>query len=202
MKIFLCPAAYNIEGKSSLLNKGYPIVHTLPDTAMLHIKRPFFIPDFAEVCTVQLCLAVRVCRLGRSIGSRFAHRYYDAYTAAALFSAHPLWEELQRQGLPWDIACGFDDALAVGDFCTKVADATAVPEEAVMNVDGEPKQRIPAGTPFARIDAFIAAISNFYTLRQGDVLLFDVAGQNTQVFENNHLELNIDNRCVLSFNVK
>lgn len=202
MKIFLCPSIHNIEGKNALLKKGFPFVLTLPDTALLHIKRPFFIPDFADMCKVQLCLAIRISRLGRSIDLRFAHRYYDAYTAAVLFSAHPLLENLIACGLPRDIACGFDDALAVGNFCDRNAANDVIAEQATLWVDGRIVQKIGSGVPFAEVDALIAAISSFYTLRQGDLLLFEMVGEGTQVLENNHLELNMDDRCVLSFNVK
>ncbi|EJW95300.1 2-hydroxyhepta-2,4-diene-1,7-dioate isomerase, fumarylacetoacetate hydrolase family protein, partial [gut metagenome] len=55
-----------------------PSVLTVPDTALLIQKRPFFIPDFTQDCRAQLCAVIRITRLGRSIGERFVPRYYQA----------------------------------------------------------------------------------------------------------------------------
>ena len=72
----------------------------LTDTALLGKKAPFFIPDFSNQTAVSLHWAVRISRLGKGVNRRFAHRYYDAAGVALHFTAHPLLEYLQAQGLP------------------------------------------------------------------------------------------------------
>ena len=85
-----------------------PVVFTKCDSALITRGRPFFIPDYTQECEYETELVVRICRMGRSISERFAHRYYDAVTVGIDFTARDLQRKLRAQGLPWDIAKGFD----------------------------------------------------------------------------------------------
>ena len=116
MKIFRLVQVPSSGDAEASLSPSWAVL-TLPDTALLIAKRPFFIPDFAAVCDASLCVAVRIVRLGRSIHRQFAHRYYLASQAAPAvhFIARDYLERLQGQSLPWDMAVGFDDAVAVAD---------------------------------------------------------------------------------------
>ena len=92
-------------------------VATIPDTALLIQKRPFFIPDFTQQCVARLCVCARINRLGRSINERFAQRYYNAneMCLGVHFIAQDLLKELQCNNKPWDLAIGFDNAVAVAE---------------------------------------------------------------------------------------
>lgn len=176
-------------------------VVTIPDTALLIQKRPFFIPDFAQKCTAQLCVVVRISRLGRSIHRRFAPRYYDAkaVTLGVHFVAEDLLRALQEKGLPWDMAVGFDNAVAVADagqsLLTEGSEAQLKVNEATC------KTHIPEGF-FARADEQIERISLHYTLRQGDLLLLPLPAEAREVHIDNRLGLWLDGVEQLSFNVK
>ena len=108
----------NNYGDSALIDKVPAVVYDfLPETAQLRNERPLFLPDFANPAQVQLYLSVRICRLGRSISERFAHRYYDAATVIPHFSA-PTANEAENSGTqhPTAAAAGFDNALPTGRF--------------------------------------------------------------------------------------
>mgnify|MGYP000582726998 CR=1 FL=1 len=57
-----------------------PVIFMKPDSALLKDSKPFFIPDFCEQVDYETEMVVRICRLGKNISERFAHRYYDAVT--------------------------------------------------------------------------------------------------------------------------
>ena len=59
---------------------------------------------------------VRICRLGKTIPERFAHRYYDAVTVGIDFTARDLQKKLKEQGLPWELSKSFDGAAALGQL--------------------------------------------------------------------------------------
>ena len=59
---------------------------------------------------------VHICRLGKNIAPRFAHRYYDAVTVGIDFTARDLQSRLRSEGAPWEISKGFDSSAVVGDF--------------------------------------------------------------------------------------
>ena len=90
MKIFSVAANYpehNIEPGMALYDNVEPVLLTMPDSALLKDGKPFFVPDWCASVDLGASLAVRICRLGKSIPERFAHRYYDAVTVGVAFTA-------------------------------------------------------------------------------------------------------------------
>lgn len=179
-----------------------PAVTTIPDTAMLIKQRPFFIPDFAEdACTVTLCAAVHITRLGRSIHEEFAHRYYngEAVTVATHFVARGLYDRLRAAGLPVDIAVGFDDAVAVAG----VGNLLAAKRAALTIGEVTMEATIDSTALQSEIDQRVAWLSQYYMLRQGDVLLLPFTGQpDRPVHIGDHLSLGMDGAEIWAFNVK
>lgn len=176
----------------------------LTDTALLGKKAPFFIPDFSNQTTVSLHWAVRISRLGKGVNRRFAHRYYDAAGVALHFTAHPLLENLQAQGLPWDLATGFDGAVALGDFQPYVHENHATPAclaPAVLTIDHAERAALPALRPGEVADEALEMLSRFYTLRQGDVLLLPGTPA-VEVHMDERLAVMQENACRLTFRVK
>lgn len=216
MKIIIVHNNYPI---SSLNNEAPLTVYTLPDTAILKDGKPFFIPDFATPCCLQGHLVVKICRLGRSISERFAHRYYDAITVGTTFSAEKLRETLAASHLPWDIAVGFDGAASIGKLIPLYANQeqhdseneigvntnfTPLPDEihfAIHNND-VPILKGVSGDMLNHIDKVIATISKHYTLRQGDLIFTGSPVSPQQVHINDKITGYLGDEQVLRFNVK
>ena len=84
MKIFAVGmnyALHNKEVKNTLLQKSVsttddrdPVIFTKADSALLKDSKPFFLPDFMGQIDYETEVVVRICRLGKSIPERFAHR--------------------------------------------------------------------------------------------------------------------------------
>lgn len=89
---------------------------SIPDSAVVKNGNPFFIPDFDSSFEAHPYIAVKICRLGKSIASRFAHRYYEELAPALNISAANLLIRLRQNGLPWTEATGFDKSLPLGTF--------------------------------------------------------------------------------------
>lgn len=83
---------------------------------MLKDHKPFFIPDHLGRIDYETELVVRICRLGKTIPQRFAHRYYDAVTVGIDFTARELQSKLRAEGKPWDLCKGFDGSAALGEW--------------------------------------------------------------------------------------
>ena len=101
------PSACN-KSLSPTFISNTPVVYELPDTALLLKHRPFFIPDYAQPCSYQGSLVIRISRLGRYIAPQYAHRYFDTATVGIAFTADNLFEHCLSNHLPWDISKGFD----------------------------------------------------------------------------------------------
>ncbi|MDY5036308.1 MAG: fumarylacetoacetate hydrolase family protein, partial [Prevotella sp.] len=129
MKIFAVGMNYpqhNKEVQNTLLQKTAsadssrdPIIFTKADSALLKDHKPFFLPDFMGQIDYETELVVRICRLGKSIPEQFAHRYYDAVTVGIDFTARDMQRELRADGMPWEIAKGFDGSAVIGEWIDK-----------------------------------------------------------------------------------
>lgn len=194
-------AAHNKELHGALIKKSSPVIFTKTDSALLKDGKPFFIPDFTERCDYETELVVRICRLGKSIPERFAHRYYDAVTVGIDFTARDLQERLRSEGLPWELCKGFDGSAAIGRF-VPVDPATIQNLHFRLDIDGETVQRGHTADMLFRIDEIIAYASRFFMLRQGDLLFTGTPAGVGPVRIGQHLEGYLEDEKLLEFNVR
>ena len=110
---------HNKELDGALYKPEKPVIFTKADSALLKDHKPFFIPDWSEQVDYETELVIRICRLGKSIPERFAHRYYDAVTVGIDFTARDLQREARAKGQPWEICKGFDGSAAIGEWVEK-----------------------------------------------------------------------------------
>ena len=181
MKIFAVDTNYLQHNKtlsSSFSKPEAPVIFTKCDTALLKDGKPFFIPDMLGNIEYETELVVRIGKLGKTIPTRFASRYYDAVTVGVDFTARDLQKRLQEQGLPWELSKGFDGAAALGTF---------VPLDKAM---------------LFKVDEIISYISQYFTLRTGDLLYTGCPTGCAPVRINDHLEGYIEEQKVLEFNCK
>lgn len=141
------------------------------DSSLLNQGKPFFLPDWSEDVHVNPCIALRVCRLGRSIEPKFAVRYYDAMAYGIDFQA----TDWLKQGKMTE-ALAFDSALCVGEWMPPAVFRTM--PYPLLNVI---EQTFP-------IERAVADISRIMTLRMGDILYIDLPKeaqpiQREEVFE-------------------
>lgn len=212
MKIFgigMNYAAHNKELGHALLysedgsSQQPPVVFTKADSALLTGGKPFFIPDFTSRCDYETELVVRICRLGRSISERFAHRYYDAVTVGIDFTARDMQQELRSQGLPWDLCKGFDGSAAVGRFVPKETLEHPVQDlHFRLDINGETVQSGHTADMLHTVDHLVSYISQFFTLKMGDLIFTGTPAGIGPVHINDHLDGYLEDEHVLSFNVK
>ena len=119
MKIFGVGMNY-LQHTEELDGRAYrpsePVIFLKPDSALLKDGKPFFVPDWAQRFDYEAELVVRICRLGKGIPVRFAHRYWDAVTVGIDFTARDTQEKARHEGMPWTICKGFDGSAAIGKF--------------------------------------------------------------------------------------
>ncbi len=174
MKIFAVGmnyAEHNKELHESLYKTEEPVIFTKADSALVTRGRPFFIPDFTKRCDYETELVVRICRLGRSIPQRFAHRYYDAVTVGIDFTARDVQERLRAKGHPWEICKGFDGSAVVGEFIPKEALGRDIQDlHFRLDINGKTVQEGHTADMQRSVDELVSYISQFFTLKTGDLL--------------------------------
>lgn len=90
-----------------------PVFFIKPDTALLRNNDPFYLPDFSQDVQYECELVVRINRLCKGIEERFAHRCYEEVGLGIDFTARDLQRRCKAEGLPWEIAKGFDHSAAI-----------------------------------------------------------------------------------------
>ena len=198
-----------------------PVVFTKCDSALVTRGMPFFIPDYTQECEYEAELVVRICRMGRSISERFAHRYYDAVTVGVDFTARDLQRRLRAEGLPWDIAKGFDGSAVIGEFRDFNGDISVVREGASgrfeahpvaqklleginfrLDINGKTVQRGVSTDMIHSVDHIVSYISKFFTLKTGDLIFTGTPAGAGEAKIGTHLKGYIGEDKVLDFHVR
>ena len=179
-----------------------PVIFMKPDSALLKDSKPFFIPDFTKQVDYETELVVRICRLGKNIAPRFAHRYYDAVTIGIDFTARDLQNKLRSEGKPWEISKGFDNSAVIGDFIPVNRFKDVQNLNFHLNIDGTQVQQGNTKDMIFKIDDLIAYVSQFYTLKIGDLLYTGTPVGVGPVSIGQHLEGYLEGEKLLDFYVR
>ena len=147
-----------------------PVVFLKPDTAILLKGQPFFIPDFSQDVHHEVEVLVRINRIGKHIQPKFAHKYYDEIGLGIDFTARDLQAQLKAKGLPWEKAKGFDGAAVVGKWVAKIELPQVDKLQFSLRKNGETVQAGNTALMLWKIDELIAYVSQFFTLKIGDII--------------------------------
>ena len=205
MKIFAVGmnyAQHNKELDGTLYQPETPVTFTKADSALLKDRKPFFIPDHLGQIDYEAELVVRICKLGKTVPERFAHRYYDAVTVVIVFTARELQKKLREAGQPWDLCRGFDGAAALGEWVSKEKFRDVQAMHFHLDINGQTVQEGRTSDMIFSIDHIVSYISQFFTLKTGDIIYTGTPVGVGPVHIDDHLEGWVEDRKVLEFNCK
>lgn len=174
-----------------------PRSYLMADSSILYTGRPFFVPDYARGFVATPTIVVRTGRLGKCIAPKFAHRYWDAFTAAwsvqALDSDDARLQALDR---------AFDGAAIVGDWvqATSVDDALHTAVE--LRVNDHVAAHCSLADMIHPLDDLLAAVSTRCSIKMGDLLLTGDAGEGHMLKPEDRLTATIGGRQVLDVKVR
>ena len=193
---------HNKELDGALYKTEAPVLFTKADSSLLKSGKPFFVPDFMGRIDYEAELVIRICRLGKNIPQRFAHRYYDAVTVGIDFTARDVQQQLREKGLPWDLSKSFDGAAAIGEWVSKDKFLYVQALRFHLDINGQTVQEGCTADMVFGIDEIVAYISQYFTLKTGDVIFTGTPAGVGPVHIDDHLEGYVEERKVLEFNCK
>ena len=179
-----------------------PVIFCKAESSLIKNHKPFFIPDYMGRIEYETELVVRICRLGKTIPERFAHRYYDAVTVGIDFTAREMQQKMKEKGLPWDVCKGFDGAAAIGEWVDKDKLPDIQRLRFHLDINGNTVQEGCSCDMLYKVDEIISYVSRFFTLKTGDLLYTGCPTGCGPVSINDHLEGYLEERKVLEFNCK
>lgn len=186
-----------LEGRS--WSPSEPVIFLKADSALLNQGKPFFVPDWSERVDYEAELVVRICRLGKGIPQRFAHRYYDAVTVGIDFTARDMQQQARGEGLPWTICKGFDGSAVVGQFVPIPPVTENGGLRFHLDVNGQTVQQGNSADMLYSVDELIAYLSRFFTLRTGDLIFTGTPAGVGPVSIGDHLEGYLEEERLLDF---
>lgn len=177
-----------------------PLVFCKPETALVKNNGNFYLPDFSKDVHHEVEIVLRVCKQGKHIAEKFAHKYVDQMTVGIDFTARDLQNKLRKEGNPWEIAKGFDGSAPIGTF-VPLSDINAPIAFSLTKNDQIVQQGNTTDLifPFSRL---IAHISIYFTLQQGDLIFTGTPEGVGSVAIGDTLKAFIGNDCLLQCAVK
>jgi 2-keto-4-pentenoate hydratase/2-oxohepta-3-ene-1,7-dioic acid hydratase in catechol pathway len=180
-----------------------PVLFMKPDSALQKEGWPFFIPEFSSQVEYETELVVRICRLGRCIPERFAHRYYQEVTVGLDFTARDLQRDLRSKGLPWELCKAFDNSAVVGNFVKLEELGKPVQDlHFEMQLNGETRQQGHTAEMLHSVDKIIAYASKYFMLKTGDLIFTGTPAGVGRVAENDLITASLEGHQLLSCRVK
>ena len=147
-----------------------PVVFLKPDSAVLLKQHPFVIPEFSNDIHHEIEIIVKINKVGKYIDTQFAHKYYDEISVGIDFTARDLQDKLKEKGLPWEKAKAFDGSALIGDFLQKNTFNSLENVKFELTKNGNVVQTGNTENMLWKIDELISYVSQFFTLKIGDII--------------------------------
>tara|TARA_B100000780_G_scaffold108387_1_gene75815 strand:+ start:1906 stop:2514 length:609 start_codon:yes stop_codon:yes gene_type:complete len=146
-----------------------PVIFMKPDTSLIQKNQPFFTPPFSNNIHHEIELVVKINRIGKYIDPKFAHKYYEEITVGLDFTARDLQNDLKSKGLPWEKSKSFDGSALTGEWLSKKKfDLNNLNFH--LNINNKLIQNGNTSLMLWKVDEIISYISQFFTLKIGDLI--------------------------------
>ena len=165
-----------------------------PDSAVILDRKPLFLPKWSEEFTTRAAVAARICRLGKHIALRFAHRYWNA--ASVSFITQSAADV--HKGV---LASIYDGSIALGNWFEVDCDTRQSLNVTVNN--GDVKWQLPshADALCGLLDRAIVTASQYATIKMGDLVAITL-GESHPVSIGDILYGRIDEQLLLTTKIK
>lgn len=178
-----------------------PVIFIKPDTAILKKGTDFYIPEFSEDVHYEAEVVLKISKGGKYIQEENAGKYYDEIGLGIDFTARDLQSKLKEKGLPWELAKGFDGSAVLSEFYKKENfDMKNLNFSLLKN-----KEKVQDGNTNLMIfspEKIIAFVSQYFTLRIGDLIFTGTPKGVGKVSENDILEGFLEDQKVFDVRIQ
>ncbi len=179
-----------------------PVVFIKPDSAILLQQHPFVIPAFSDDIHHEIEVIIRINKVGKYIDQKFAHKYYSEIGVGIDFTARDLQEQLKAKGLPWEKSKAFDGSAVIGDFIHKVDLPSIDNLNFELTTNGVSVQKASTKLMLWSIDELVSNVSQYFTLKIGDVIFTGTPAGVAKVISGDVLEGYLEGRKLFRTHVK
>ena len=147
-----------------------PVVFLKPDSAVIAKNQNFIIPSFSDDIHHEVELVVKINKVGKHIDNSFSNKYYDEIGLGIDFTARDIQNNLKEKGHPWEKSKAFDNSCMVGKFVNKnnLEDLSSI--KFSLKKNNELVQSGCSSDMLWKIDELISYVSQYFTLKIGDLI--------------------------------
>ena len=178
-----------------------PVIFMKPDTAILKKGSDFYIPEFSDDVHYELEVVLKISKGGKYIQEDKASNHFDEIGLGIDFTARDLQSKLKEKGLPWELAKGFDGSAIVSEFYKKSDfDMRNLSFSLMKN-----KEKVQDGNTSMMIfspEKIIAFVSQYFTLKTGDLIFTGTPQGVGKVDENDILQAFLEDEKVLDLRIQ
>ncbi|SMD05735.1 fumarylacetoacetate hydrolase family protein [Pedobacter africanus] len=179
-----------------------PVIFLKPDTALLKDNKPFYIPEFSSDIHYELELVLKICKEGKHISEKFAHKYYEELGLGIDFTARDIQTAHKTKGLPWELAKAFDHSAAVSDFIPKTQFEDIYKLQFELKVNNSIRQKGNTANLLFSFEKILAFVSQYITLKKGDLIFTGTPAGVGKVNQGDKLEAWLEGQQLLDFDIK
>ena len=179
-----------------------PVIFLKPDTAILPKKFPFVIPEFSNEVQHEVEILIKINKVGKYIETKFAHKYYDEIGLGIDFTARDVQNRLKEKGLPWEKSKGFDGSAVIGEFIPKKLFSSVENITFELKKNGKTVQSGNTSHMLWKIDEIVTHISQYFTLKKGDIIFTGTPEGVSAVKSEDVLEGFIENKKLFRLQIK
>lgn len=203
MKIICIGRNYSEHAKE--LNNAVPtepVFFLKPDSALLIRNRPFFYPEFTSDLHYECEIVLKITKVGKCIQEKYAQSYIGAIGIGIDFTARDLQQKAKDKGLPWEKAKAFDFSAPVSSFIPveEFEDINTIHFSLLKN--GIQVQKGNTSDMIFSYKAIIAYVSQYMTLKTGDLIFTGTPAGVGPVAIGDKLEAFIGERKMLTCNIR
>jgi len=179
-----------------------PVFFLKPDTAIIKDNQAFYYPAFSTDIHHEVELVLKISKPGKNIGIDFAYKYYDEIGIGIDFTARDIQSKCKEKGLPWEKAKAFDGSAPLGKFINKekIKDVNNI--NFSLKINNVLVQQGSTKDLLFSFDAVISYVSNFITLKTGDLIFTGTPSGVGPVKIGDILSASIENELLLNFEIK
>lgn len=180
-----------------------PVFFMKPDTALLRNNDPLYYPEFTKDLHHEVEIVVKINRVGKNIEEQFASRYYEEIGIGIDFTARDVQNQCKTKGLPWEIAKAFDHSAPICKSFLPVSQFEDLQNiNFSLDINGKRVQTGNTKDMLFSINQIIAYVSQFVTLKIGDLIYTGTPAGVGAVNIGDHLEASIEGKLMLEFDIK
>lgn len=179
-----------------------PVIFLKPDSAVLPKGQPFIIPPFSNEIHHEVEILVKINKVGKFIATEYASNYYQEIGLGIDFTARDIQAVCKEKGLPWEKAKAFNGSAVIGKFVDKNTFKNINQINFSLTKNGEFVQKGNTEAMLWKVDELIAYVSQFFTLKIGDIIFTGTPAGVGKVSENDTLEGFIENDSFFKVRIK